>query len=283
MAGYYVDIENRTQENDYFREVLFTGHLSQLIVMSLLPDEEIGLETHPEADQFVRVEEGKGKAILDGQVYALKDGSAIIIPAGTEHNIINASSKWALKLYSLYTLPEYPRGTIHKTKADAKTHKDEYHALASRPQYQISRELAQQIQAGWQQIGFGPAQRPHNIERINIAGYHIDLGKKTLENEYFCGVLFTSHLSQLVVMSLKPGEDIGLENYLDTDHFTCIEEGNGKAILDGLVYELKSGSGIVIPAGTEHNIINTSNKGVETVYSLYSARLCRRYDLQDEI
>ena len=172
-------------------------------------------------------------------------------------------------MYSIYTLPEYPRCTIYKTKADAKTQKDEYLALASRPQFQISRELEQQIQAGWQQIGFGSGQQPHNIEGTNIAGYHTDLGKKTVENEYFCEVLFTSHLSQLVVMSLKPGEDIGLETYLDTDHFTCVEEGNGKAILDGLVYELKPGSGIVIPAGTEHNIINTSSTKALKLYRVY--------------
>ena len=269
MAGFYVDIEKRTKENDYFCEVLFIGSVSQLVVMSLLPGEETGLETHPEADQFIRVEEGKGKAILDGQKYALKDGSAVIIPAGTEHNIINTSSKWALKLYSIYTLPEYPRGTIHKTKADVETHKDEYHVLASPSQFQISRELAQQIQAGWLQIGFGLGQQPHNIEGTKIAGYHTDLGKKTVENEYFCEVLFTSHLSQLVVMSLKPGEDIGLETYLDTDHFTCVEEGNGKAILDGLVYELKPGFGIVIPAGTEHNIINTSSTKALKLYTVY--------------
>jgi len=131
MAGYYVDIEKRTRQNDYFREVLFTGPLSQLVVMSLQPGEEIGLEIHPETDQFIRVEEGEGKAILHGTEYKLKDGSAIVIPAGTEHNIINTSSKKALKLYTIYTPPDHPRGTIHKTKADAETYEDEHHALAA--------------------------------------------------------------------------------------------------------------------------------------------------------
>ena len=269
MAGYYVDIEKRTQENDYFREVLFTGPLSQLVVMSLLPGEEIGLDTHPETDQFIRVEEGKGKAILDSQEYVLKDGSAIIIPAGTEHNIINASSKWALKLYTICTPPEHPRGMIHKTKADAETYKDEYHASAARFQFQISRVLAQQLRAGWQQIGLGFSQRPHNIEVENVAGYYEDLGKKTKENEYFREVLFTSQPIQLAVMSLKPGEDIGLETYLDTDQFIRVEEGNGKAILDGLLYELKPGLGIIIPAGTEHNIINTSSTKALKQYTVY--------------
>ena len=131
MAGYYVDIEKRTRENDYFREVLFTGPLSQLVVMSLQPGEEIGLEIHPETDQFIRVEEGEGKAILHGTEYKLKDGSAIIIPAGTEHNIINTSSQKALKLYTLYSPPEHPRDTIHKTRADAETDQDEHQAMAA--------------------------------------------------------------------------------------------------------------------------------------------------------
>lgn len=119
MAGYHVDIEKKTEENEYFREVLFTGPLSQLVVMSLKPGEEIGLETHGDTDQFIRVEEGHGKAILDGQEYKLEDGSAIVIPAGTEHNVINTSSKEALKLYTIYTPPEHADGTIHKTKAEA--------------------------------------------------------------------------------------------------------------------------------------------------------------------
>ena len=119
MAGYHTDIEKKTEKNEYFREVLFTSRLSQLVVMSLKPGEDIGLETHMDTDQFIRVEEGEGKAILDGQEYKLEDGSAIVIPAGTEHNVINTSSKEALKLYTLYTPPEHPDGTIHKTKAEA--------------------------------------------------------------------------------------------------------------------------------------------------------------------
>ncbi|MBN2118277.1 MAG: cupin domain-containing protein [Anaerolineales bacterium] len=119
MAGYHVDIEKKTEENEYFREVLFTGPHSQLVVMSLKPGEDIGLETHGDIDQFIRVEGGEGKAILDGQEYKLEDGSAIVIPAGTEHNVVNTSSKEALKLYTIYTPPEHPDGTIHKTKAEA--------------------------------------------------------------------------------------------------------------------------------------------------------------------
>ena len=131
MAGFYVDIEKRTKTNDYFREVLFTTSLSQLVVMSLQPGEEIGLEIHSENDQFIRVEEGEGKAILHGAEYKLRNGSAIVIPAGTEHSIINTSSKKALKLYTIYTPPNHPRGTIHITKADAEAYEDQHQAFAT--------------------------------------------------------------------------------------------------------------------------------------------------------
>ena len=128
MAGYHVDIEKKTEKNDYFREVLFTGPHSQLVVMSLNVGEDIGLETHPDTDQFIRIEEGKGKAVLDGEEFELEDGSAIVIPAGTQHNVINISSKKALKLYTVYTPPEHPDGTIHKTKAEAEAAEKEHHS-----------------------------------------------------------------------------------------------------------------------------------------------------------
>ena len=91
MAGYVTNIEEKSLENTYFREVLFTGPLSQLVVMSLAPGEDIGMETHADTDQFIRVEAGRGKAILDGKEHSLADGSAVVIPAGTKHNIVNAS------------------------------------------------------------------------------------------------------------------------------------------------------------------------------------------------
>lgn len=118
MAGYYVDIEKRTRENKNFREVLFTGQLIQLVVMSLKPGEEIGLETYLDTDQFIGVEDGNGKAILDGLEYELRAGLAIIIPTGTEYNIINTSTTQALKLSTVYIPPDHAEGTIHKTKAE---------------------------------------------------------------------------------------------------------------------------------------------------------------------
>lgn len=111
--------KRKTEENDYFREVLFTGPHSQLVVMALKPGEDIGLETHPDTDQFIRVEEGTGRAMIGGQAYQLEDGSAIVIPAGAEHNVINTAADEVLKLYTVYTPPEHPDGTVHKTKAEA--------------------------------------------------------------------------------------------------------------------------------------------------------------------
>ena len=119
MAGYYTNIRERTQGNVDFREILFTGHFIQLALMSLNPGEDIGLETYLETDQFICVEEGNGKAILDGLEYELRPGLAIVIPAGTEHNIINTSSTKALKLYTVYIPPDYVEGTIHKTKSQS--------------------------------------------------------------------------------------------------------------------------------------------------------------------
>jgi mannose-6-phosphate isomerase-like protein (cupin superfamily) len=127
MSGYHTDIEKKSLENDYFREVLFTGPHSQLVVMALMPNEDIGQETHPDTDQFIRVEAGEGKAILDGQEYALQDGSALVIPAGTEHNVVNTSATEPLKLYTVYTPPEHPDGTIHKTKAEAEEYERKHH------------------------------------------------------------------------------------------------------------------------------------------------------------
>ena len=119
MSGYVVDIEDKTLKNDFFREVLFTAPNSQLVVMSLLPGEEIGTEIHHNVDQFLRVEQGEGEAILNGKEYRIKDGSAIVVPAGVEHNVINTSKIKKLKLYTIYSPAEHRDKTVHKTKQDA--------------------------------------------------------------------------------------------------------------------------------------------------------------------
>ena len=118
MTGYVSNIEELTQANNYFRQVLFTGKYCQLVVMCLQIGEEIGLETHASVDQFFRIESGEGKVIMNGEENAIKDGSAIIVPAGTEHNVINTGSV-PLKLYTLYSPPNHKDGIIHVNKAEA--------------------------------------------------------------------------------------------------------------------------------------------------------------------
>lgn len=118
MKGYITNIEKKSLENEYFREVLYTDERLQLVVMSLKPSEDIGEEVH-ELDQFIRIEKGEGKAVLDGEETALADGSVVVIPQGTRHNIINTSSENPLKIYTLYAPPNHKDGTIHKTKEEA--------------------------------------------------------------------------------------------------------------------------------------------------------------------
>jgi len=122
MSGYSINIEEKTLAGNNFREVLYTTQRSQLVIMTLQPGDEIGLEKHEGHDQFIRVEAGTGVAILDGERHALEDGVAVVIPAGTEHNVINTSDSEPMRLYTLYTPPEHPDSIVHATKAEA----DEY-------------------------------------------------------------------------------------------------------------------------------------------------------------
>ncbi len=126
MKGLLINIEEKTLNNDFFREVLYTGQHNQLVVMSLLPNEDIGFEIHEIVDQFIRVEEGEGKAILDGEEHPLSNGSAIIIPAGTKHNILNTSSEKEMKLYTLYSPAHHKVNAIHKTKEEALRDKEDH-------------------------------------------------------------------------------------------------------------------------------------------------------------
>lgn len=120
MDPFFGNIEELTLQNPYFRQVLYTGPNSQLVVMSLKPREEIGAEVHPTVDQFFRIEGGEGKVVVgEGEEHLVKDGDAIVIPAGTKHNVVNTSESADLKLYTIYTPPQHPDGTIHKTKEEA--------------------------------------------------------------------------------------------------------------------------------------------------------------------
>lgn len=118
MQGYVANIEKESEQNENFRKVLYTARFSQLVVMSLKPMEEIGEEVHT-LDQFIRVEKGNGKAVLDGVEHEVEDGSAIVIPAGTKHNVINTSGSEPMKLYTIYSPPEHRDGVVHATKEDA--------------------------------------------------------------------------------------------------------------------------------------------------------------------
>lgn len=125
MKGYITNIEERALKNEYFREVLYTDTNVQLVVMSLLPNEEIGEEVH-DLDQFIRVEQGVGKSVLEGVEYDIADGTAIVIPKGTRHNIINTSTTTSMKLYTVYAPPNHKDRTIHKTKAEAEADETEH-------------------------------------------------------------------------------------------------------------------------------------------------------------
>ena len=118
MVGHVTNIEQDTLENEDYRRVLFTGSNMQLVLMTLQPGEEIGLETHDEHDQFIRIEAGSGVARLNEEEHELSDGVTVVIPAGTRHNVVNTSRNEALRLYTIYSPPEHPDGTVHRTKAD---------------------------------------------------------------------------------------------------------------------------------------------------------------------
>lgn len=126
MKGFFADIEKETLENGNFRKVLYTGKNSQLVLMSLLPKEEIGMEVHPENDQFFRFEKGTGKCIVDGEEYDLKDGIAIVVPAGAWHNVINISETEDLKMYTIYSPPHHKDGIVRATKNDAELNEAEF-------------------------------------------------------------------------------------------------------------------------------------------------------------
>ncbi len=119
MKGYIQNIEKATKENTNFRKVLYTGKYSQLVLMNLKPMEEIGMEVHEDTDQFFRVDAGEGKVILDDVETDVEDGFAIVIPAGTNHNVINTSETEDMKLYTIYSPAHHRDGVVHTTKEEA--------------------------------------------------------------------------------------------------------------------------------------------------------------------
>jgi mannose-6-phosphate isomerase-like protein (cupin superfamily) len=128
MTGYVGPIETQTLKNSFFRQVLFTGKHCQLVVMCLQGGEEIGNEVHPDTDQFFRIEEGEAKFVFNGsEEHVVHDGDAVVVPAGTYHNVINISKTKTLRLYTLYAPPNHPDGTIHKNKAEAEAAEEQEH------------------------------------------------------------------------------------------------------------------------------------------------------------
>jgi mannose-6-phosphate isomerase-like protein (cupin superfamily) len=126
MKGYKANIEKETLKNKNFRKVLYTGAYSQLVLMSLKPKEEIGSEVHEENDQFLRFEGGIGRVMIDDNKYTVKDGDAVVIPAGARHNVINTSATEDLKLYTIYSPPHHKDGIVRKTKEEAEANDEEF-------------------------------------------------------------------------------------------------------------------------------------------------------------
>ena len=131
MAGYHGAIENLTLTNTNFRQVLFTGKHSQLVLMNLKPRQEIGIEVHDNVDQFFRFEKGTGKVVIDKTEYQVVDGDAVVVPAGSIHNIVNTSESEDLKLYTIYSPAHHKDGIVRTTKAEAEADSPEFDGATS--------------------------------------------------------------------------------------------------------------------------------------------------------
>lgn len=131
VKGFNTNIEKDTLENNNFRKVLYTAKHSQLVLMSLMPNEDIGMEVHSDNDQFFRFEKGQGKVIIDGNEYDVKNGSAIVVPAGAHHNVINTSNMEALKLYTIYSPAHHKDGVVRATKKDAEIDSPEFDGVTT--------------------------------------------------------------------------------------------------------------------------------------------------------
>ncbi len=131
MQGFHDNIEQLTKDNSAFRKVLYTGKNTQLVLMSLKPGEEIGAEVHEENDQFFRFDAGAGRVVIDGNEYEVADGSAVIVPAGANHNVINTSATEDLKLYTLYSPPHHKDGILRQTKQEAEANEEDFDGVTT--------------------------------------------------------------------------------------------------------------------------------------------------------
>jgi mannose-6-phosphate isomerase-like protein (cupin superfamily) len=125
MKGFVANIEDLTENNADFRRVLYTGHNLQLVLMSLRPGEDIGLETHSDRDQFFRVETGAGEVWIDGATTPVQADDAFVVPAGAQHNVVNTGTE-PLRIYTIYGPPEHRDGVVHPTKADAEANEEHF-------------------------------------------------------------------------------------------------------------------------------------------------------------
>lgn len=131
MKGFKSNIEKDTKENNFFRKVLYTGKHSQLVLMSLKPGEDIGVEIHNENDQFFRFDAGNGKVVIDGNEYSVEDGDAIVVPAGAEHNVINTSDTEDLKLYTIYSPAHHKDAIVRETKEEALANEEDFDGVTT--------------------------------------------------------------------------------------------------------------------------------------------------------
>lgn len=131
MKGFSINIENATLENNNFRKVLYTAKHNQLVLMSLKPGEDIGMEVHEKTDQFFRFEEGQGKCIINGNEYEVGSGSAVVVPAGAHHNVINTLKTGSLKFYTIYSPPIHKDGIVRATKAEAEANPEEFDGVTT--------------------------------------------------------------------------------------------------------------------------------------------------------
>ena len=129
--GFVQNLEELTAQNSNFRKVIYTAKHSQLVLMCLKPSEEIGMEVHPDNDQFLRIESGEGKAMIDGNEQPFSAGWCVVVPAGSEHNIINSSTTSELKLYTVYSPAHHKDGTVHETKEIAASSEEEFDGKTS--------------------------------------------------------------------------------------------------------------------------------------------------------
>ena len=133
MKGFKTNIERDTEKNKNFRKVLYTSAHSQLVLMAIKPKQDIGEEVHGENDQFIRFEGGKGRVEIDGNKYTVKDGDAVVIPAGAKHNVINTSATDELKLYTIYSPPHHKDQIVRKTKEEAEANDEDFDGKTTEP------------------------------------------------------------------------------------------------------------------------------------------------------